>query len=189
MESYDAQGRSEWTFSTAFFVAPNLLLTAGHAVVPPKGSVKTHYCLFPPGTASVEFYDMIDETLDAIDAIILENTFKTGEMAKDIALLSSGSYKNRHYLLMSFDPLATGDMVDIVGYPADKSKMWIAKKHPDLSNRRDAERIGEELLPRGKLAVTRGIVTSTCDDATSYTISTCPGLSGSCVLHNGKIYG
>src|SRR5947207_10281375 len=98
MEYTDVNGDETWDFSTAFFVAPTLLLTAGHAALAPKDA---RLYLFPPGTPELDFNAIISKS-PVIRPTVLDNDFKVKrDRTKDIAILSSGSYECRNYLPLS----------------------------------------------------------------------------------------
>ena len=90
---------------------------------------------------------------------------------------------------LSCDPVPINGIVDIVGYPGEKTLLWLHKNHPDLLNLVDGTTRSEAMLPTRRLVVTRGVVEECCGDMTSYKVSTCPGLSGSCVIYQGKVHG
>ena len=189
VQSTDAKGHSDWEFATAFFVAPNLLLTAGHNALNPKDAVKTDRWLFSPGTPHLDMDQIASHSPWAIRCTVVENMFKSGEISKDIAVLSSENFEVESYLKISTDPVPVDAIIDVVGYPGEKKRKWLREKHPKLESLVTSETAGEMLLPTGKLVVTRGVVTERRPDVTSYTISTCPGFSGSCVIYNGKVHG
>lgn len=191
VESTDSKNRTTWDFATAFYVKPNLLLTAGHAAVDLPDAVKTERYLFLPGKSSLNMDEISSRKPYTIRCEVVETLYKVdGQVHKDIAILSSGSFESQHYVELSTDPVPADVTVDIIGYPGEKRTNWLREKHPELKSLVEGASAGEALLPTRKLVVTRGVVVHTShDDLTSYNISTCPGLSGSCLMYQGKVHG
>jgi hypothetical protein len=190
VESKDSKNRLGWDFATAFFVAPNLLLTVGHAALDPPDATTTERWLSLPGTPFLDIDQITNHTPCAIRCTVVDTTFKPGAaISKDIAILSSGNFETQNFLKLSADPIPEKGVIDIVGYPGEKRKMWLKEKHPGLKSIVEGEKAGELLLPTRKLVVSRGIVAESRTDITLYNISTCPGLSGSCLIFNGKVHG
>jgi len=185
------QNRIQWEFATAFFVGPKLLLTAGHAALPDSRDARRELYIFLPGTPYLDMDNVLTGKPCTILCTVVDTIYKVGsDKSKDIAVLSTGNFATQNYLALATDRIPKGATVDIVGYPGEKRREWLREKHPGLRSLVDGEKAGEILLPTGKLAVTRGIVVeSTVGNMTSYKISTCPGLSGSCVVSNGNVYG
>ena len=191
IEFWDAQGRHGWQFATAFFVAPSLLLTAGHAALDPENAVRTDRYLFPQGASIITHDDIVSHSPSVVRCTLVKNEFRGygHRKSKDIAILSSGSYETQHYVKLSTDPVPIGEAIDIIGYPGEKRWNWLKEKHPELKNLKVSEPSAESLLPTGTLVVTRGAVVHHENDITSYSVSTCPGFSGSCMLYKGKAHG
>lgn len=78
-------------------------------------------------------------------------------------------------------------MVDIVGYPAQITTEWL-QSHPGLVSADRALPIAEKLLPLRHLTVSRGNVL-TSNSTVTYYLSSVRGMSGSCLLKGGKVYG
>jgi hypothetical protein len=120
----------------------------------------------------------------------VQNLYSGGRpSSKDIAILSSGSFESANFLPLSGDRIPVHRNVDVIGYPGEKRNLWLTEKHEGLNNVEESGVAGEVLLPTRQLVVTRGVVAYDAEDLTSYTISTCPGLSGACVMFNGKVHG
>lgn len=190
VQSKDSKGRLIWNFATAFFVGPNLLLTAGHAALDPPDAVSTERWLSLPGTPILHIDQVTSHYPCAIRCSVVETNFKAGAaISKDIAILSSNAFESRYYLNLCADDVPLNATIDVVGYPGEKTAKWLKERHPDLKSIVAGVEAGAALLPTGKLVVTRGIVAESRVDTTSYIISTCPGLSGGCMLYNGKAHG
>jgi V8-like Glu-specific endopeptidase len=190
IESTNSKGNRQWDFATAFFVAPKLLITAGHAALDPLESVKTDRYIFLPGKSSLNADEVSSRGPFAVRCDVVGTMFKSGSsMSKDIAILSSGNFETNHYVPISLDPIPRDSTIDVIGYPGEKRIAWLREKHPELKSLVQGERAGEVLLPTRQLIVTRGVVAHTSAGVTWYNISTCPGLSGSCVVYNGQVHG
>ena len=189
IEGYDSKGRRSLEFATAFFIAPSLLLTAGHAAVSPNG-LRTELYLFHPGTTHLDFSQVAKRSPSAIRCAVVVNHYSgVGFPSNDIAILSSGNFESAHFLTLSGEGIPLDRNVDIIGYPGEIRDMWLSEKHDGLADVSKNKASGEVLLPPRQLVVTRGIVAHNSGSLVSYTISTCPGLSGSCVMFEGKVHG
>jgi len=122
----------------------------------------------------------------AIRCNVFETLLKPSEsiFIKSIAILSSEQFEIQNYLKLSVDSIPVIEIVNIVGYSGVKSLNKLTKKQKKSD---ESKRVSKRMLPTLRLIVVCGIVTDN-DDLTSYNISTCPGLSVSSVLHNGKVY-
>src|ERR1700685_802005 len=190
IEAVDSKGHLMWDFATAFFISPNLLLTAGHAALDPDGAVRTERYLFIPGTPFLNWDQVSSRNPWAIRCTVVENLYRVGgSRSKAIALLSSGNFESQNYVSLSAKRIPQGGTIDIIGYPGEKRITWLREKHQGLKSLEESGAAGEELLPTRRLVVTRGVVAHNSGYLTSYNLSTCPGLSGSCVLFDGKVYG
>ena len=190
IEGVDSRGHRSLHFATAFFIAPSVLLTAGHAALEAAGAVRTDFYIFHPGTQYLDWNQVWRRTPSAIRCTVVQNLYSGGRSSsKDIAILSSGSFESAHFLPLSGDRIPVHRNVDVIGYPGEKRNLWLTEKHEGLNNVEESGAAGEVLLPTRQLVVTRGVVAYDAEDLTSYTISTCPGLSGACVMFNGKVHG
>ena len=189
IEAYDSKGRRTLEFATAFFIAPSLLLTAGHATVSPNG-LRTELYVFHPGTTYLSFSQVAKRSPSAIRCAVVVNHYReVGFPSNDIAILSSGNFESAHFLTLSGEGIPLNRNVDIIGYPGEIRDMWLSEKHDGLEDVGKNKAIAEMLLPLRHLVVTRGNVAHNSGSLVSYTISTCPGLSGSCVMFEGKVHG
>lgn len=189
IEAVDSKGRLMWDFATAFFISNNLLLTAGHAAIDPDGAVRTERYLFIPGTSFLNWDQVSSRNPWAIRCTVVDNLYRAGgSRSKDIAILSSGNFESQNFLSLSGERIPLGRTIDVIGYPGEKKITWLKEKHQDLKSL-EGGAAGEELLPTRHLVVTRGVVAHNSGFLTSYHLSTCPGLSGSCVMFEGKVRG
>src|SRR5208282_3929365 len=105
IQSTDSRGHLDWEFATAFFVGPNLLLTAGHNALNPRDAVNIERWIFSPGTPHLNIDQIASHEHWAIRCSVVENMYKPGEISKDIAILSSENFVVKHYLKISTDPV------------------------------------------------------------------------------------
>lgn len=174
---------TDYTVSTAFFIGPSTLVTAGHcvanALIP---AAKLRISL--PGQSIVETVSLRHGTSPALICSVEASLFKSKR--KDIALLKCG-YISPNYLEISCNQLKPDSIVDIIGYPGDITTHWLGK-HPQIGSIMESKAIADKLLPLNHLTITRGNVVGT-NSSVTYTVSTCRGMSGGCVLAGGKAYG
>jgi len=110
-----------------------------------------------------------------------------GPCKNDIALLHSGSYSAPRFVELSAVVPLPGDSVDVIGYPGEVSRLWMSTQGK-LNDINSSLATVETLLPNMTLSISRGGVEST-GDIISYNLSTVPGMSGSCVIYQGKAIG
>jgi hypothetical protein len=104
----------------------------------------------------------------------------------DIAILHC-KYTAKYYLSLSKRPPPQDAKINIVGYPGRFKDLWIGSQ-PGIKDPDKGMVAAEILFPTRQLTVSQGTVTETGDDI-SYSASTCPGMSGACVLYNDKVVG
>jgi V8-like Glu-specific endopeptidase len=168
---------------TAFFIAPSILITAGHCVASAlKPGVRLIASL--PGLAVVDMHELRRGGIAAIKCTVKESLLRSKR--KDIAILECG-YISPNYLEIGQDHLQPNSIVDIIGYPGDITTAWLLK-HPALISTAESKDIAEKLLPLHHLTITRGNIVG-MNSTMTYTVSTCRGMSGACVLYGGKAYG
>jgi V8-like Glu-specific endopeptidase len=178
---------------TAFFVTEKHLLTAGHNIVADApGTVRISLRIAYPG---VKVYDAgTASTIRTLDCVPLKTLYTKGDKknkSKDIAILKCEGLNGGPYLPLSSDPLPSNAVVDIIGYPSVGHHDCITRHQNDLNDSEASEASSKILLPTNTLVVTRGTVEKTDVDngLISYKVSTCHGMSGSCLLYEGKVYG
>jgi Trypsin-like peptidase domain len=173
--------------ATAFFVGPSVLLTAGHAVLKPEEAVSIEYYLFPAGTEFISLADLVHRRPVIYPFEVIENASVRSNL--DLAILKT-AVQSSYFVDLSTQEMPIDGTADIIGYPGEKRERWI-RKHPGLADSEieNSEKTAEELLPKRTLVVTRGIVQHHNGCYTLYKISTCPGLSGSPVVYEGKVHG
>ena len=126
--------------------------------------------------------------LATIDCTVVASLYeKNGPSQTDIAILHSGSYNAPSYLPLSTDVPAMHALVNIVGYPGELKLEWI-RTQVGIRNADESLKATAKLLPIRTLTVSSGTVQSN-GVMMAYNVSTCPGMSGSCVLSSGKVVG
>src|SRR5271170_4932475 len=99
IEGVDSRGHRSLDFATAFFIAPSLLLTAGHAALDAAAAVRTDLYIFHPGTQCLGWDQVSRRTPSAIRCTVVQNLYSGGRSSsKDIAILSSGSFESAHFI-------------------------------------------------------------------------------------------
>jgi hypothetical protein len=177
---------------TAFFVTEKHLLTAGHNIAADgPGTVRISLRIAYPG---VKVYVADSSAIRTLDCVLLKTLYGKGDKknnSKDIAILRCEGLNGGPYLPLSSDHLPSNTVVDIVGYPSVGHHNCIARLQKDLKDSEASEASSKVLLPTDTLVVTRGTVEKTDADSglISYKVSTCSGMSGSCLLYEGKVYG
>jgi V8-like Glu-specific endopeptidase len=178
---------TEITTGTAFFVAPSLLITAGHCVA---NLAKARLILSLPGRERLNADSLRNGSTEGLKCEVKETLFRpkrsTKDSARDIAILETG-YISPHYLELSQTRLELGSVVDVIGYPGDIPIHWL-RKHRGLSNADQSKATAEKLLPMRHLTISRGNVAAV-NSTVTYNVSTCRGMSGSSLLSGGKAYG
>lgn len=183
---FDGKKRRRY-FGTAFFVSEHLLLTAGHNIVGVNGPI-TSISITYPGLGQVESWKLSQRKMSTIECKVVGTIYKrNGIYSKDLAILDSGSFRHSKYLPLSSIVPPPQTAVDVIGYPGEIRHEWI-EAQSGLVNSLEGQAEAVRLLPNGRLTVTRGVVEAG-DTTLPYHISTCPGMSGSCVLHKGVIIG
>jgi hypothetical protein len=104
----------------------------------------------------------------------------------DIAILHCG-YTSKYHLKLSKDLPPKNAEVNVIGYPGEFKLAWIGSQH-GISDADEGLAAVGKLFPARKLTVSQGWVTDN-GELISYQLSTCPGMSGSCLLYNGKVVG
>ena len=172
--------------STGFFIGPSTLLTAGHCVAP---AVKPGARLVNsvPGLPIVDLQKLRNGEIGSAKCSVKASLHRSRlHINKDIAILESG-YISPSYLDISKETLEPNKIVDIIGYPGNITDAWLLKHH-GITSANESRKIAEQLLPTRHLTISRGNVVDV-NSTMTYTVSTCRGMSGACVLSGGKAYG
>jgi V8-like Glu-specific endopeptidase len=180
-------------FGTAFFITEKYLLTAGHNVIDRRGAVRHPHITYP-GLKFIDTKMLREGKIALLECTVVEYEHlhnRNGQSIpypKDFAILKCSGHKAAYYLPISSDPLPPVVTVDIIGYPGAIKEEWM-EKHQHLNDYVASKRDTEVLLPTRSMTVTRGTVKGYDGVLISYHISTCPGLSGACMLYKGKAFG
>jgi len=175
----------------AFFIDTDHLVTAGHNLKRPEGYAIKSVHVISPGEPYINYDKLLEGVCPSLECTVIANLY-TGSYGTDIALIRVPKcYKGPAAVEVLMEPPPIGSTVDVIGYPGDSSKNphWLKDKKPELvSIERGLETI-QKLLPSQKLAISRGTVQECTETLVKYKLSTVPGMSGSCVLHQGKLIG
>src|SRR5215471_2494808 len=145
-------------YGTAFFVARNMLLTAGHNTYTSDGQPINRVHIAMPGLHQVDLLDIQDRKIPTLECEVIGrlNKRRQWNASHDLAVLK-GSFDFPDYLILTHNDIQNGDVVDILGYPGFKMPRWISL-HKTGDTKRSLQE-AEELLPQGKLVVSRGRIT------------------------------
>lgn len=184
-------GRIQRHFGTAFFIDRKHLITAGHNTYIKEGTIKKIQITYP-GLWRVNYTQLLDGKICTIDCTEVKSLYsKQGPYERDIALLHAGSHNAADFLQLSPElPKEIDDdhaLVDVIGYPGELKSEWM-RTQKDIKDVDQSLDDVAKLLPKRTLTVTRGVLKS-IGKTVSYDLSTCPGMSGSCVLYKGKVIG
>jgi hypothetical protein len=116
---------------------------------------------------------------------VVGNTYKGDSLLfADIAILDSGSFYSKHYLQLSSIAPPFNSMVDVVGYTGKISQEWLDFQWR-LRELTDVPEAGRVSFPEQCLTLTCGTIIETG----ASTITVAAGMSGSCVLYQGRFVG
>lgn len=184
-----ANGSLGRSFGTAFFVTRTHLLTAGHVVQNSPGAKIESIRLSYAGCKTVD-YDT--NTVECKVVGTLYDSVGPDGSKIDLALLESPSQDAGTWLTISakITDLPLGAVVDIVGYPGH---MTTAQKEGfqkgSLTDPNESMKEAELMLRPKTLTVSRGVVEGIEGGLIRYRLSSLCGMSGACLMYNGKIYG
>jgi hypothetical protein len=184
-EFTDKDGDNYQNVGTAFFFAPTYLLTAAHNVYGNNGKYlrvtlpEVHYVTLTDlwsGTRMLEC--TLVATVYGKDKIVND--------LNDIAILRCG-YISKYYLNLSKDLAPKNAEVNVVGYPGEFKNAWIGNQTA-IKDKDEGLAAAGRLFPTRQVTVSQGFVTEN-GELISYRLSSCPGMSGACLLYNGKVVG
>ena len=174
-------------FGTAFFIDSKHLVTAGHNTYGPNGPLKK-VRITTPGLPHIDYLKLMGGKVATIECNVVGTLYeKVGQYETDISILHSGSYNAPEFLRLSADVPTASDPVYIVGYPGELKLEWM-RTQAGIKNADESLQATAKLLPIRTLTVSSGTVQSSGAMVT-YQLTTCPGMSGSCVLYNGRVIG
>jgi len=178
---------SEAQIATAFFIGPKHLLTAAHSLYKKDSSFQSIQ-LIGPGIPHIDVNKFYNNDYATVDCDLIGTYYDVrGSYEGDIALLYSGSFNSPHFIQLSTVAPLKGEIVDVIGYPGPASEVWMSTQGKLNDITTSLARVAK-LLPNRRLSVSRGTVEAT-GDIVSYNLSTVPGMSGSCVVYQGKAIG
>jgi hypothetical protein len=163
------------------------LITAGHNTVGVNGPI-SRIAITYPGIDQVRPWHVSQREVPTINCRVVATIYKrNGPTSKDIAILDAGSFCAAKYIrLSSFIPPPEMP-VCVIGYPGDIKRGWI-EAQVGLDNLDEIHENATQLFPKGRLTVSCGEVV-TVGSTIEYAVSTCPGMSGACVVSNGLVIG
>lgn len=184
VEWWKSDGRPTNTYGTAFFFTGRHLLTALH-------NVKCDNYTRGPIHISTPGDFVVESTSDTLVCTILDVSEE-----HDLAILDCGCDK---YDFLHIAPanakLPPNAVMDIFGYPGDmKQRLLLTDYYKTGLKDLDASKEeAETLLAPNTLTVTRGTIQPnhrySRPEEIRYRITTCPGMSGGCILYNNMVYG
>jgi V8-like Glu-specific endopeptidase len=179
----------EQYLGSAFFISPTLLLTAGHNILGPP-NVKVNVRIGRPGAPYINYAAALHRKIPTIVCKIVASLYKSQRSPShhDIAILDAGTYDNgSSYLNLSPASPTPSSKVNVVGYPGSAKQEWLMC-HDGITDAENGRRKTADMFPAQRMTITSGPV-NTVSSTISYKLSTIPGMSGGCVLHEGKVIG
>jgi hypothetical protein len=184
-EFTDKDGVNHQIIGTAFFFAPNYLLTAAHNVYGNNGK---YLRVTLPEVHHVKLNNLLSGT-HMLECTLVATVYGKDKIVNDlndIAILRCG-YISEHYLNLSKDLPPKNAEVNVVGYPGEFKIAWIGSQTA-IKDKDQGLAAAGILFPPRKVTATQGLVTEN-GELISYRLSSCPGMSGGCLLYNGKVVG
>lgn len=180
-------------YGTAVFIDEKHLLTAGHCLY--DKNKRTDTCkrirVVTPGLPYVDYGKLQKHQILTIDCSVVTNLFKgtSGPNECDIALLHAGTTNGPLGIHLSSILPPAGAIVDVIGYPGVAVPAWLKKKLDNINDINETIKTVRKLLPDMTLTISRGSVESIGGNLITYNVSTVPGMSGSCLLFEGRVIG
>jgi hypothetical protein len=177
---------------TAFFVGPNVVLTAGHNTHGPE--TRGHESLtlsFPADSGPIDtnlFFN--SDELFKIECTVIDTLWGTDvnpPRSWDISILKSG-LRCPTYLELSTEKIPAGELAVVAGFPGVIDTDFVQGHQPLTKPTKENMEFASALLPAATLTFSKGTV-QTEGDMVTYQLATCPGMSGSPLLYNGKVHG
>jgi len=159
-------------------------LTAGHNV---HGAPKKSVRITLPGFPHVNYSKLTQGKLFTVECEVLSCQYSKGNATKDIAILHAGSSLAADCLELSSELPPLDAVVCVVGYPGHIKPEWM-ETQKGITDVDESIGVAAKLLPERTLTATRGTVASS-GPLITYSLSTVPGMSGSCVIYKGKVVG
>ena len=185
--------RGSTTNGTALFIDEKHLLTAGHCFYDRNKRTDTikRIRVVSPGLPYINYSDLENGEIFTLDCTIVKNLFKgtPDPNEPDIALLHAGTGNGPLGTELSADLPPPGAVVDVIGYPQEPVMAWLKKKLNNIKDIDETIKTVRKLLPYRTLTISRGIIKSIGKSDITYQVSTVPGMSGSCLVYQGKVIG
>jgi hypothetical protein len=170
-------------YGTAFFFTKHHLITAGHNVYAP-GKRTTVYITYP-GSETVRPKE--GRNPNWIKCKVVYSGYKTSAHL-DIAILECDGHVANYFVRLDTNIAPqTNCEVRIVGYPCEIRWRFI-KRHPVHDYVKNIRK-GSAILPPDTLVASVGIVDEIEEHSIYHQASTCEGMSGGCLLYNGRACG
>jgi len=180
-------------YGTAVFIDEKYLLTAGHCLCDKykRADTRKRIRIVTPGLPRVDYGKLETRQLLTIDCTLVKNLFKDGSGPNecDIALLHAGTSNGPLGIKLSSILPPSGAVVDVIGYPGVAVPAWLKRKLDNIHDINETIKTVRKLLPDMTLTISRGTVETTGNKIITYNVSTVPGMSGSCLLYQGKVIG
>jgi hypothetical protein len=162
--------------STAFFLGPSTLLTAGHAAQEPGVDVVAQY----PGIREAEYFVEKLFKLDHHGDKIHCRCTATLWPGIDISILDCSPYHAQTWVVPKQIQFEAGERVDVIGYPGLYSERNVQENRRHIKVDSTAIKEVTDILPKCHLIISNGNIVSHA--AATYRVSTAGGMSGSPVL-------
>jgi len=180
-------------YATAVFIDEKYLLTAGHCLYDKykRADTRKRIRIVTPGLPRVDYRKLETRQLLTIDCTLVKNLFKgvSGPNECDIALLHAGTSNGPLGIKLAPILPPPGAVVDVIGYPGVAVPAWLKRKLDNIHDIDETIKTVRKLLPDMTLTISRGTVETTGGNIIPYNVSTVPGMSGSCLLYEGKVIG
>lgn len=181
-------------YATGFYIDERHILSAGHNFYDQTKKTSTIKSIraTTPGVAKVDFDKLFNGRLCTHSFKIVNNLYDPHNPKRehDIVLLEcpNGVHGPKGITLSPALPPANA-VVDVIGYPAfTVDDVYLVRKGYQLNDLPSALEAIKTLLPKHSLTVSRGTIEK-AGAMISYQVSTIPGMSGSCLHHQGKVVG
>jgi len=182
-------------YGTAFFISATRLLTAAHNVKGSKDKSNiSQINVSRPGLSVVNAFSLAKKQMETIACTVIDKTYEPVDDLgnyMDIAILDSNGYHvpEDKWLTLTTARPSPKSTVAVIGYPGEIQLRWISDHGGLVDDEDKAQSDAKALLPRGRLTLSRGVTRENLQHIVRYNVSTCPGMSGGCVLLDGKVVG
>jgi hypothetical protein len=173
---------------TAFWISTTCLFTAGHTLHLQNNIKPIRIRLIEPGIHAVGLQALRDGKYFKVGCTVLgKSPYNVTKWETDVALLYTPNFTWKKSIGLSRELPPIGATVDVIGFPGELSR-WSLANREGLTDIDKGFEAAKKLLPEGDLTITRGTVQSV-GNLISYKLSTVQGMSGSCVVYQGRAIG